>query len=87
MTKLTNDAYYKIASNRRDYKGERYFRFNQLSDKVIQVCVYSGDEKKGKSNTPGIYLIDRMTFLSNYLSYGMLFHAAKRNIKKRLIKS
>lgn len=62
-------TYYKIKKNRRDFLGERYFKYNDFAEKVIQVCVHPGDVKKGKSNTFGIYLIHRLTFLSNYFKY------------------
>jgi hypothetical protein len=64
-----SDQHYKITPIRQDYKGDRYFRFNPMAEKVIQVCVHPGEEKKGKSNTFGIYLIHRLTFLSNYFNF------------------
>jgi hypothetical protein len=77
-----SDQHYKITPIRQDYKGDRYFRFNPMAEKVIQVCVHPGEEKKGKSNTFGIYLIHRLTFLSNSISSP----AAKKNMKRILIK-
>jgi hypothetical protein len=63
------DKFYKIKKDRVDYKGQRFFRFNPASEKTLQVVVFPGDEKKGKSNCVGVYMIHRMTFLSNYFMY------------------
>lgn len=58
--------YYKVKKDRQDYKGNRYFKFSPDSEKVIQVCVHPGEEKKGRTNSYGVYLIHRLTFLTNY---------------------
>lgn len=60
--------YYKIVEKHKEYKGERYFKFNPYKEHILQVCVSSGKNKKGKSNTVGIYEIARTTFISNYLN-------------------
>lgn len=71
------DQYYKIVPNKIQYKGDRYFRYNIDTQKVVQVCMTCGEVKKGKSNTYGIYLIHRITFFSNYLSYRYVEECSK----------
>lgn len=67
---MLEDQYYKVKKDKRQYRGERYFKYNPNSEKVTQICVSPGEEKKGKSNTFGIYLIHKNTFLINYLTLG-----------------
>lgn len=64
--------YFKTKPERIEYLGERYFKFSYNDDKTIQVCLSVGDVKKGKSNTFGVYLISKMTFLSNYFVTGYI---------------
>lgn len=66
---MSTDTYYKIKKNKRDYMGDRYFRFNPMAEKVLQICVRAGLEKKGRPNMCGIYLIHRLTFIANYLHF------------------
>lgn len=35
---------------------------------MIQVCISTGEAKKGRGNIFGIYKISRMTFMANYLA-------------------
>jgi hypothetical protein len=63
---MVKTEYYKVKKERWDYLGIRYFKVNFNSDKVTQICIDTGDVKKGKSNTFGVYLIGRETFFSNY---------------------
>ncbi len=58
--------YFKIKKERHDYLGERFFKVDYDSDKVVQVCLSPGDVKKGKSNTLGVYAICKLTFFTNY---------------------
>lgn len=60
--------YYRVRKEHRHYLGDRYFKFTHLADHTIQVCFSCGDIKKGKSNTFGVYLVHRLTFLTNYIS-------------------
>jgi hypothetical protein len=60
--------YFRIRKDRQDYKGQRYFKFDPMSEKVVQICVSSGEEKKGRTNSFGVYLIHRLTFFANYLA-------------------
>jgi len=65
---MDKNQFFKVKQDRLEYLGERYFKFNYTSEKVVQVCITCGDVKKGKSNTFGIYLIHKMTLFSNYLA-------------------
>lgn len=67
---MNTDLYYKVKPEYQHYKGDRYFRFNDISEKVVQIVVNHGEIKKGRTNAFGVYLIHRITFLSNYFSYG-----------------
>ncbi len=58
--------HYKVKKERWDYLGVRYFRVNFNSESVTQICVDTGDVKKGKSNAFGVYLISKQTFFGNY---------------------
>jgi len=62
-------TYYKYFNP--DHKGERYFKMNETIDfpndeVVIQVCVSPGKAKVGRANCIGVYIIKRLTLLSNY---------------------
>ena len=81
--KVNKDQYLKIRPERRDYLGERYFRFNFDNDKVVQVCASTGDTKRGKSNTIGIYAIAKLTFYSNYLSLNYVEVCSKKDFEKK----
>ena len=78
------DIYYKICSDRIQYKGERYFRFNYNHDTVIQVCVNPGNElKRGRANTICVYVVNKMTLLSNYLSMNYVEICTKKEYEKQ----
>jgi len=72
------DQYFKIAKDRQDYKGDRYFRYNPHSTLVTQICYTNGEMKKGRSNVFGITNIHRMTFVSNYMLYSYLTPTTKK---------
>lgn len=60
-------TYYKYLG----HKGERYFKMNETiafpnDEVVIQVCVSPGKAKVGRANCIGVYMIKRITLLSNY---------------------
>lgn len=74
--------YFKVKPEREEYLGKRYFRFNFADEKTIQVCISCGDVKKGKSNTFGVYLITKMTFLSNYFATGYILPCAKEEYEE-----
>lgn len=61
--------YFKIKKDRQEYKGERYFKFSYECQSVTQIVIHTGEEKKGKNNTIGVYLINKMTFISNYMHF------------------
>ncbi len=62
--------YYEIRPDRKEYAGERYFKVQYDSETVLQVCFKpSPVMRRGRSNMIGLYVIDRMTFVTNY--YGM----------------
>jgi len=83
---MEKDKFFKIKSERIEYLGERYFRFNSNSEKTIQVCLATGDVKKGKSNTFGIYLISKMTFFSNYYAQSYIQEITKKEYEKNFKK-
>lgn len=61
--------YYMVRTDKRDHKGERYFKVAKDSDTVVQICASAGEAKRGKGNLFGVSLISRLTFLSNYYQY------------------
>lgn len=78
--------YFKIRQSRVEYLGERYFKFNNDSEKVVQVCITCGDVKKGKSNTFGVYLISKMTLFSNYMAPQYVEPVSKKEYEKQFKK-
>jgi len=74
--------YFKIIDSRTEWLGIRYFKYSPHSDKVVQVCVTTGEVKKGKSNTFGVYLIASLTFLCNYLAVGYCQPCTKKQYEK-----
>lgn len=70
LNQLANPAFLQVVENRRDYLGERYFQFDYMADKVVQVTLAMGREQRGRANTPGVYLISRLTFFTNYVAMG-----------------
>ena len=74
---MSEDLYYRVGDARIGYLGERYFKFNPTTNKVIQVCANVGEVKKGKGNTFGVYLIHKLTFFSNYLAMGYVMQITK----------
>jgi len=74
--------YWKIVQSRNEYLGIRYFKVDMNSEAVIQICVSVGETKKGRGHTFGIYVIDRMTFFSNYLGMGYAEPCDAKEYKK-----
>lgn len=62
--------YFKINPTNRICHGDRYFKVDHRSYESIQVCLSAGEVKKGRGHTFGIYLISRLTVLSNYIAIG-----------------
>lgn len=83
---MSKDQFYKVRNEKQEYCGERYFRFNFMAEKAVQVCITCGDIKKGKSNTFGIYLIHKITLFSNYLNMGYLEPITKKEYEKQFQK-
>jgi peroxiredoxin len=81
-----NDTYFKIKKEYQNYKGERYFRFNMISEKAVQVCINHGMEKPGRTNAFGVYLIHRITFLSNYYTINYTEPCTKKEYDKQFEK-
>lgn len=79
--------YYKIQAKYRQYKGERYFRFEINSDHVIQVCVSEGEIKKGKGHSMGVVIIHANTLLSNYMAPGYLETCSKNKYERAFNKT
>ncbi len=82
---MKNDKteYFKVRKDRWEIWGERYFRLSWATDKVVQVCITTGDVKKGKSNTFGIYLICKLTLFSNYMAQGYVEKCDKKEFDKK----
>ena len=79
--------YLRIKKAKLDYLGERYFRLSFDSDLVLQVCISSGiDRRRGKGNTIGVYLISRMTLLSNYIGTSYVEPITKRQFETQFDK-
>jgi hypothetical protein len=75
--------YFRVCAERRDYKGDRYFKVDWQSDKVVQVCIHHGEIKAGRTNSFGVTLIHRLTFTSNYLAYRYVKHCSKEEYEKK----
>lgn len=82
-----SDQFFRVKADRQEYLGERYFRYNVISEKVIQVCLGVGQIKKGKSNNIGIYMIHKMSFVSNYLSMNYVEIIPKKTYDKMFSKA
>ena len=68
---MSRIQFYKIDPQHRENRGEKYFQVCLDSDTVLQVCVSPSTEyRRGRSNTIGIFLIDKLNFLANYFAYG-----------------
>lgn len=74
--------YFKVTAARFPYLGERYFRYDFQAEICTQICKTVGDIKKGKSNTYGVYLINKVTFFGNYLGPGYLQLISKAEYTK-----
>ncbi len=81
--KLITYHYFKTKPERYEYLGNRYFRVCYDHDSVLQVCLSSGDVKKGKANNFGTYLIAKMTFFSNYLAQSYVEPCTQRQFEKQ----
>jgi hypothetical protein len=67
---MSNTQYFQIKKDKQEYAGERYFQMSFDSDTVLQICAKSSPQlRKGRANNMGVYLINRLTLLSNYFSY------------------
>lgn len=75
--------YYKVKPERTEWLGVRFFKVDWDSIKAIQVCVGTGDVKRGKANAVGIYTIDKVTFCTNYLGMGYVTPCTKREFEKK----
>jgi len=59
--------YFKINPENIQYKGLRFFRFQNEHQYVVQVCLETNNEtKRGKGHYIGIYKLSRVTFFANY---------------------
>lgn len=66
-----------VVDTRQEYLGVRYFRFHPRADHTIQVVIHEGEVKKGRTNAFGVYLISRITFLTNYMAMGYVTPCTK----------
>ena len=59
--------FYKIKSDKVNWRGERYFKFRWNSNEVLQVCLeINNDTKRGKGHYVGIYKISRVSLFTNW---------------------
>lgn len=81
--KSDNTQYYRVVKKRHEYIGIRYFKFNPIYEKVVQVVVNQGEKRKGKTNLFGVGLICRTTFLCNYLSMGYVENCSQKEYETK----
>lgn len=74
--------YFKIKEENQGYKGLRYFRWMPSNPNVLQICVSTGEERKGRNATPGLYYIHSSTFLCNYLGMNYCEPVKKKEFDK-----
>lgn len=75
--------YYKVVKDKQGFLGQRYFAFSKKEHSVMQVCIENGDNNRGKSNCAGLYLIGRLTFLSNYLAMNYVELTTKKEYTEK----
>lgn len=82
---MDGDVYFKVIKDKNDYLGERYFKINWYTDRCVQVCVKNGSvRRRGKGNQIGVYMIGKLTILSNYLGMNYLEPTTKRQFQNKL---
>ena len=85
---MNRDQYFQVRKEKREYLGERYFRFNWDAEKVVQVCLNNGSEfRRGKTNTIGVYLIHKMTLMSNYMAMNYVEPVTKAKFDKKFMEA
>ena len=77
-----NYLYYKVIKSRTEHKGVRLFRTTGMFDEVTEVCMSTGEAKRGHGNYVGVFTISRQSFLSNYLAMGYLQPCTKSVYEK-----
>lgn len=75
--------YFKTKKERFDYLGNRYFRVDYNASVCLQICLSSGDVKKGKANNFGVYLIGKLTFFTNYAAQSYVEPCTKKEFEKK----
>lgn len=76
--------YFRVKKERREYKGDRYFKVDYETDKVIQICLSGGEEgRKGRSKNLGIYMINKVSFFTNYLGLSYAEKSTKREFDRK----
>lgn len=78
--------YFKIIPKHIEYKGMRYFKFSYDNEKCLELCLSCGEVKRGRSNTVGIFFIDRATFFANYLAMNYVMPCTKNDFDKNFNK-
>lgn len=82
MSKNIQYEYAITADHRRDYVGLRYFAHSIHTNDVIQVVISTGDSRRGKSNSIGLYVISRTSFFSNYFGPGYVKACSRKEFIK-----
>lgn len=84
LTTSKEDQYFAIRAERYDWLGERAFKYNHVEDKVVQVTINPGPEHgRGKKSMIGVYLLGKLTFLSNYLAMNYVEPISKKEYEKK----
>lgn len=82
--KNSNVSYFRITEKHKQYKGECFFKFDIHSEDVLVVrFIKSTEQGKGRANSIGVYLIARLTFLSNYLTMNYVEPSSKKEFDKK----
>lgn len=83
MAKQKAVQYFRTSASREQYIGKRYFRYDYQNEICVQVCCAMGEiQRRGKANILGVYLINKVTFFSNYLGPGYVQVCTQKEFEK-----
>lgn len=66
ISSMRGIRYYAIKKDCFSFHGERYFKVDFTKKIVVNVCVHSGEIKKGRPYVYGAYIIAYNSFIGNY---------------------